>query len=116
MPRGCSAPDLATRSSSGGAPCGCTAHGWANAICAKVIMTHRGANPATGRTVVIADDHAVVLEGLQRLLEDEFDIVGTATDGRELLSVVLSTVTDVVVTDISMSELDGIDALQCIRR
>src|SRR5690606_25547315 len=78
-------------------------------------MTHRGANPATGRTVVIADDHAVVLEGLQRLLEDEFDIVGTATNGRELLSVVRSTVPDVVVTDHSMPELDGIDALKRMR-
>jgi DNA-binding NarL/FixJ family response regulator len=62
----------------------------------------------TSRTVVIADDHKVVLEGLQRLLADDFDIVGTARDGRELLDMACALAPDVVVTDLSMPELDGI--------
>jgi DNA-binding NarL/FixJ family response regulator len=78
-------------------------------------MMNYEAGSAAGRTVVIADDHAVVLEGLQRLLADEFDIVGTATSGKELLAVVRSTMPDVVVTDHTMPELDGIAALRQMR-
>lgn len=78
-------------------------------------MMNRDAGPTVGRTVVIADDHAVVLEGLQRLLADEFDIVGTASNGRELLELVRATVPDVVVTDHSMPEIDGIAVLKHMR-
>jgi DNA-binding NarL/FixJ family response regulator len=59
-------------------------------------------------TVVIADDHAVVLEGMHRLLSEEFNIVGTARNGRELLEIARMLIPDVVVTDLSMPELDGI--------
>jgi DNA-binding NarL/FixJ family response regulator len=65
--------------------------------------------------VLIADDHAVVAEGLQALLRDEFDLVGTVHDGRALLDAVESLRPDVIVTDISMPLLNGLDAIRQIR-
>ncbi len=63
--------------------------------------------------VVLADDHVLVLEAFRNLLASEVDIVGTATDGRELIRVVRELKPDVVVTDISMPVLNGLDA--CIK-
>lgn len=60
--------------------------------------------------VVIADDHTLVLEAFKELLADQFEVVGTATNGRELIKVVRQLEPDVVVTDISMPELNGFDA------
>lgn len=60
--------------------------------------------------VVLADDHTLVLEAFCKLLTPDYDVVGTATDGRELIKVVRETKPDIVVTDISMPNLNGIDA------
>lgn len=62
--------------------------------------------------VFIADDHAVVRDGLCALLEDHPDItvVGDASDGRQAVSRVKATNPDVVIMDINMPELNGIDA------
>lgn len=62
--------------------------------------------------VVLADDHTIVLEAFRNLLADtgKVDVVGTALDGRELIKVVRQLEPDVVVTDISMPELNGLDA------
>lgn len=60
--------------------------------------------------IVIADDHTLVLEGLRRILEAEFDLAGTAENGRDLLRLVEETKPDVVLLDISMPMLNGIDA------
>ena len=60
--------------------------------------------------VVLADDHTLVLEAFRQLLSSEVDIVGTAADGRELIKVVREKKPDVVVTDISMPVLNGLDA------
>jgi DNA-binding NarL/FixJ family response regulator len=65
--------------------------------------------------VLIADDHTVVAEGLQALLRDEFDLVGTVYDGRALLEAVETLRPDVIVTDISMPLLNGLDAIRQIR-
>jgi DNA-binding NarL/FixJ family response regulator len=65
--------------------------------------------------VLIADDHAVVAEGLQALLRDTFDLVGTVHDGRALLDAVEQVRPDVIVTDISMPMLNGLDAIRQIR-
>jgi DNA-binding NarL/FixJ family response regulator len=65
--------------------------------------------------VLIADDHAVVAEGLQALLRDEFDLVGTVNDGRALLEAVETLQPDVVLTDVSMPMLNGLDAIVQIR-
>lgn len=60
--------------------------------------------------VVLADDHTLVLEALKNLLEDRLDVVGTASNGRDLIKVVRDVRPDVVVTDIMMPGLNGVDA------
>ena len=65
--------------------------------------------------VLLADDHTVVAEGLQSLLKDTFDLVGVVHDGRALLEAVEKLRPDVVVTDISMPLLNGLDAIPQIR-
>jgi DNA-binding NarL/FixJ family response regulator len=61
-------------------------------------------------TVLLADDHALVVEGLARLLSTEFDVVGTALDGRNVLAEAERLKPDVVVLDLGMPELNGIEA------
>ena len=63
--------------------------------------------------VVLADDHTLVLEAFCNLLSPDVDIVGTAADGRELIKIVRKLEPDIVVTDISMPNLNGVDA--CIK-
>lgn len=65
--------------------------------------------------VLLADDHTLVAEGLRSLLKDSFDLVGVAHDGRELLEMAAKLRPDVIVTDISMPLLNGIDAVRQIR-
>jgi DNA-binding NarL/FixJ family response regulator len=66
--------------------------------------------------VLLADDHQIVLEGLQNLLESEFEIVGTVEDGRALVQEAEKLSPDVIVADISMPLLNGIEALRQIRK
>ena len=68
-------------------------------------------------TVFLADDHAVVRDGLRAILETQGDIrvVGQAADGREAVRQVQHLCPDIVVMDIAMPELNGIDATQQIR-
>jgi DNA-binding NarL/FixJ family response regulator len=65
--------------------------------------------------VLLADDHRVLSEGLRSLLEPHFDVVGIMADGRELVAAAKSLDPDVVVLDISMPTLNGIDAARQIR-
>jgi DNA-binding NarL/FixJ family response regulator len=65
--------------------------------------------------VVLADDHAVLREGLVRLLEPEFQVVGTVADGRALVSEAEKQQPDVVVFDIGMPLLNGIEAAAQLR-
>jgi DNA-binding NarL/FixJ family response regulator len=60
--------------------------------------------------ILIADDHAILLEAFTALLEPEFDVVGTVTDGRALLVEFSRLNPDVVLIDISMPLLNGLDA------
>lgn len=65
----------------------------------------------------MADDHDVVLKGLAQILSDrEFQIVGTARDGRELLTVVAEQKPDLVVADLTMPNVNGLEAVREIRR
>lgn len=68
-------------------------------------------------SIVIADDHGIVREGLRRLLESEpdFTVVGEAADGREVLERVSSLRPDVVVLDITMPRLGGLETLERLR-
>ncbi len=65
--------------------------------------------------VIIADDHKIVLDGLQRILENDFIVVGLATDGLELVRLVKSKKPDVAVVDASMPKLNGMEAIRQIR-
>jgi len=64
--------------------------------------------------VLVADDHAIVREGLCMMLENQpdMDVVGRAANGREAIQLVDKYEPDVVVIDISMPELNGIEAIQ----
>ncbi|HEY3837281.1 MAG TPA: response regulator transcription factor [Bryobacteraceae bacterium] len=66
-------------------------------------------------TVLIADDHAVVADGLAILLKDKFEVAGVVHDGRALLDAAESLRPNVILTDISMPGLNGIDAIRKIR-
>ena len=67
-------------------------------------------------TVLLADDHRIVLEGLKGLLADEFEVVGTVEDGRALLEQVKQLHPDVIVVDVAMPLLNGIDAVKQIKK
>jgi len=56
-----------------------------------------------------ADDHITTLQAVRVLLESRFDLVGTATDGQQALEAVRTLRPDVVVLDISLPKLSGID-------
>jgi DNA-binding NarL/FixJ family response regulator len=66
--------------------------------------------------VLLADDHKIVLEGLKGLLEPEFDLVGIVEDGRTLVKEAERLEPDVIVADISMPLLNGIEAVRQIKK
>jgi DNA-binding NarL/FixJ family response regulator len=65
--------------------------------------------------VLLADDHTIVAQGLEAILKDKFDLVGTVTDGRALVESVKQLRPDVIVTDISMPLLNGLDAVRKLK-
>jgi DNA-binding NarL/FixJ family response regulator len=65
--------------------------------------------------LLLADDHTIFLDALTKLLEAEFEVVGTVTDGRELVSKAADLKPDVVVLDIGMPLLNGLDAGQQVK-
>jgi DNA-binding NarL/FixJ family response regulator len=60
--------------------------------------------------ILLADDHTILLDAFKALLESEFDVVGAVTDGRALLAECARLTPDVVVLDIAMPLLNGLDA------
>ncbi len=66
--------------------------------------------------VLLADDHTMLLDAFRRLLEPECEIVGTASDGRALVELAIKTNPEVVILDIAMPRLNGIEAAAQIRR
>ena len=66
--------------------------------------------------VLLADDHRIFLEGLKGLLEPEFDLVGTVEDGRALVKEAERLRPDVIVADISMPLLNGIEAVRQLKK
>jgi DNA-binding NarL/FixJ family response regulator len=68
------------------------------------------------KRILIADDHMMVLEGLCAVLEREYQIVGTANDGRRLVEKAEQLRPDVIALDVSMPELNGIEACRQIHK
>src|SRR6516162_6902145 len=66
-------------------------------------------------TVLLADDHPVVTEGLVKLLGSEFTLVGTVADGPGLLEAARKLRPNVIVTDVTMPRMGGLDATRRIR-
>lgn len=66
--------------------------------------------------VLLADDHALVLEGFKKLLEEHCQVVGSVEDGRALLDAAKRLQPDIVVLDISMPKLNGLDAARRLRK
>lgn len=68
--------------------------------------------------ILIADDHPIVRDGLRKLLslEEDFEVVGEAGDGREVLDQVEQVSPDVLLLDLRMPNLDGLSALQALQQ
>lgn len=67
--------------------------------------------------IALADDHAILRSGLKNLIarEEGLEVVGEASNGRELISILESTDCDLVILDLSMPELNGLQTLDIIR-
>jgi|SRR5215831_12070405 len=66
--------------------------------------------------LLLADDHKMFAQGLQSLLEDEFELVGTVGDGKALVEAALRLEPDVILVDISMPVLNGFDAVRQLKK
>jgi len=83
----------------------------------EAVRAGKSPGEAPGRArVLLADDHTIVAEGLESLLSEDFDLVGTVRDGAALLEAARRLRPDVIVTDISMPRMNGLDALRELRR
>jgi DNA-binding NarL/FixJ family response regulator len=69
----------------------------------------------TRARVLLADDHQIVAEGLRSILETEFDIIGIVSDGRALVEAARQLQPEVIVADISMPLLNGIEATRQVK-
>ena len=78
---------------------------------------HRPSGDGRPGTLFIADDHKIVRDGLRLMIErsGEFQVVGDAGDGRALVDRVIELQPDVVVTDMAMTELNGVEATRQLR-
>jgi len=66
--------------------------------------------------VLLADDHRIVAEGLKTILAVEFDLVGVVEDGRALIQAAKTSHPDIIVADITMPLLNGIEALVMLKK
>jgi DNA-binding NarL/FixJ family response regulator len=65
--------------------------------------------------VLLADDHQMLVDALKRILEPRCEVVGTVSDGRELLKAAPRLQPDIVVLDIAMPQLNGLDAARHLK-
>lgn len=68
--------------------------------------------------IIIADDHTMFLEGIVSLLENEerICILGKATNGKEAFKIIKNSIPDIILLDISMPEMDGIEVTKIIKQ
>jgi DNA-binding NarL/FixJ family response regulator len=66
--------------------------------------------------LLLADDHPLFLDGVRRLLENKYVVVGTVADGNALITAAQQLRPDIIVVDISMPEMNGLAAAQIIRK
>lgn len=66
--------------------------------------------------IIIADDHVLVAQGIQKLLEQDVEVVKIVSDGRALVQAIAESEPDLVIVDISLPLLNGLDAARQIRR
>ncbi len=66
--------------------------------------------------VLLGDDHVLLLEGVRTLLEGDFEIVGAFENGRDLLEAAVALQPDAILLDITMPQLNGIDATRQLRK
>ncbi len=66
--------------------------------------------------ILLADDHALVIEGFRRILEGPYELVGTVGDGRALVEAAKRLQPDIVILDVSMPLLNGIDAAAQLKK
>ena len=68
--------------------------------------------------IIIADDHPLLVDGLKKVLEEIEDaqVVATAGNGRELLNILHETAVDIILLDLQMPKMDGIDSLKILKK
>ncbi len=66
--------------------------------------------------VLIADDHKMLVDALKRVVEPRCEVVGTASDGRTLLDLAARLLPEIIVLDIAMPQLNGLDAARLLKR
>jgi DNA-binding NarL/FixJ family response regulator len=66
-------------------------------------------------TVILADDHVVFTDGISRLLEGRFEVVAAVTDGSRLVEAAARLRPDIIVADLSMPTVSGLDALRRLK-
>ncbi|HZD32073.1 MAG TPA: response regulator transcription factor [Candidatus Angelobacter sp.] len=78
-------------------------------------MAREATSTASRPRILLADDHAIVAEALRLLLSDQYEVVGVAGDGRVLVSKAHELKPDLVVADIGMPALNGLDAAEQLK-
>lgn len=66
--------------------------------------------------ILLVDDHAILVESLKKLLESDFDVVGSAGDGRTMIEMALELKPDVVLLDLTLPVLNGLEAARRLKK
>src|SRR3954451_23453707 len=75
-----------------------------------------GRKTMTKPTIILADDHTLIAEAFRKLLEPQYEITATVSDGRALMEVAPKLKPDVIIVDIGMPLLNGLAAGQQLKR
>ncbi len=72
--------------------------------------------PATKPRIVLAEDHLMIAEGIVKLLENDCELIGVVADGQALISATKKTLPDLILVDISLPLLNGLEATRQIKK